>query len=283
MGRFLGSSERRLGFVRLLIRAGVFASAAFAAAAQGVEPWGGVLESKGGYSAVFRVSTESGDLVGHLLRNDSPVGRKLLARCTPGMPCELEGVKLRAFDEARGNQLGFVDQPSGWAEIVAFESARVGSAIEEYRTRVPTAYGILAADEDQLTLLWQGKPLWPAGSGSFSVVRRYPSWGRGELLLVQNTGGTACPALYRLVEVSRQGVATSPEFGTCSDLVYPFVRNDASDKPQLVIRMVEHVGPFGVEVDRHRAARTLVEYQYSDGRLSRNGERGRAASGDAFR
>lgn len=238
-----------------------------------------ILETQGPYSALFRVSPESGDLVGHVFRTDSVVGRRILEGCLVGMPCVLDSVRTRAFDSAAGFGLGFADQPVGWREITAAEGVRVGSAIEDYRSEVVTRYGVVAADRENLTLLWRGKPLWPAGSGSFSVVRHVSSWGQGELLLVQNTGGSACPALYRWIEVSQRGVRASPEFGTCSDLAYPFLEESPQGQPRAVVRMVEHVGPLGAEALRRKAGRTRVEFVFSEGQLTQNGPG--TARGDA--
>jgi hypothetical protein len=267
-----GLRGRVTGVLALLLTVG-FATANLNVFAQDAPSWSGILESRGPYSAVFRVSPASGDLVGHLFRNASPVGRQILAGCLSGMPCVLEDVKLRPFDGGQGSALGFSDQPSGWLEITGVGAARVGSAIDDYRSEVVTRFGVMAADRDRLTLLWQGKPLWPSGSGSFSIVRHYSSWRQGELLLVQNTGGSACPALYHFIEVSPQGAVASQEFGTCSDLVYPFVKNDASGKPEIVVRMVAYVGPFGTEAQRREAAHTRIEYVFNGKHLTRNGQR----------
>lgn len=267
-----GLSARVKGILAFVLTAGI-ASPSQIVFAQGALSWNGILESRGPYSAIFRVSPASGDLVGHVLRNDSPVGQRILSGCLPGMPCELEDVTSIPFESHRGSSLGFEDQPSGWMEITGVGAARIGSALDDYRTEVVTRFGVMAADRERLTLLWQGKPLWPSGSGSFSIVRHYSSWRHGELLLVQNTGGTACPALYRFVEVSRQGAAVSQEFGTCADWVYPFVQNDASGQPEIVVRMVEYVGPLGTEAQRRKAALNRTEYVFSGKHLTRDGKR----------
>jgi hypothetical protein len=270
----------RLVFQRLaLFLASALVAGPVVASPVSSEEFSAILESQGPYSALFRVSPESGDLVGHVFRTDSVLGRRILEGCLVGMPCVLDSVRTRAFDSAVGFGLGFADQPAGWREITAAEGARVGSAIEDYRSEVVTRYGVVAADRENLTLLWRGKPLWPAGSGSFSVVRHVSSWGQGELLLVQNTGGSACPALYRWIEVSQRGVRASPEFGTCSDLAYPFLEESPEGQPQAVVRMVEHVGPLGTEALRRKAGRTRVEFVFSGGQLTQNGPG--TARGDA--
>jgi len=38
------------------------------------------------------------------------------------------------------------------------------------------------------------------------------------VLLQHNTGGTACPAVYRVLDLGGAVPAVSPEFGTCSDV-----------------------------------------------------------------
>ncbi|MFI8614327.1 hypothetical protein ACIGHN_02345 [Acidovorax sp. NPDC077693] len=218
------------------------------------------------------MSADSGDLVGHVFRNDSAVGRRILMDCVVGIPCALETVRFSEFDGPAAQWLGFADQPAGWKEIVAAEGPRVGSAIDDYPAEARTRYGMVAADRENLALLWREKPLLPAERGIFSVGRHFSSWGAGELLLVQNTGGVACPALYRFVEITSRGADIYPEFATCSDLVYPFMDNSAQGKPRVVVRMVDFIGPFGSDRERHKASRARVDFVFSDGQLTRDGK-----------
>lgn len=71
-------------------------------------------------------------------------------------------------------------------------------------------------------MLFKGKPVAPAieGNSSLSIVANYEI-GQSDVLLLQNTGGTACPALFQLRHRERRGLRATPEFGSCSDIIYP--------------------------------------------------------------
>lgn len=246
---------------------------AFATSFAQADPLRGILETEGAYSALFSLSEESGDLVGNVFPNDSPVGRRILNICLAGLPCALEGAYLRDPVAIQTNQLGFEDSPSGWREIIAVKAVQLDSAIEETQQKARTRYGVVEVDTQSMRLLWQGKPL-PASdlpAEEYRIVRHY-EWGLSDVLLVQIAQGTACPAMFRFLTISPQGVRATPTFGTCSDLVYPFMKTDGQGTPYAVVRMVEFQGPFGSEAAQHKAARTRVEYVFRAGRLTRNGK-----------
>lgn len=74
--------------------------------------------------------------------------------------------------------------------------------------------------DDQQVLFFKGKQVNPKieGNSSLSFEKSFRI-ADSEVVLLQNTGGTACPALFTLVTVTSQGISQSPEFGTCSDLI----------------------------------------------------------------
>lgn len=61
------------------------------------------------------------------------------------------------------------------------------------------------------------------GNGfSLSFVEKYAVSNTDVVLIMNNSGGTACPVQYFFVSITSQGATKlSPEFGTCSDLAKP--------------------------------------------------------------
>ena len=55
------------------------------------------------------------------------------------------------------------------------------------------------------------------GNAALQIVAHFELEGQ-DIVLLQDTGGTACPALYRFATLTPQGIAVTREFGTCSDL-----------------------------------------------------------------
>ena len=55
------------------------------------------------------------------------------------------------------------------------------------------------------------------GNAALHIVAHFELEGQ-DIVLLQDTGGTACPALYRFATLTPQGIAVTGEFGTCSDL-----------------------------------------------------------------
>lgn len=84
---------------------------------------------------------------------------------------------------------------------------------------VLTRYGKLSTNEDNI-LIFNGKVVKPEIQGnnslSFPVVFKI---GNTDVVLVQNNGGSACPALFNLLSITQSGTKKTPEFGTCSDLI----------------------------------------------------------------
>ena len=88
-----------------------------------------------------------------------------------------------------------------------------------------------------------------------------------DLVLLQDTGGTACPALYRFALLRREGIRVTPEFGSCSDLA-TFTLQDAADgteEPQLA--MPGFLGPFEPEEAQQRAAMRLHRFVLRQGQV----------------
>lgn len=183
-------------------------------------PMEGSLEKGAVYSAIFEVSPGSGDLVGHAFKNQSPVGKTILQNCLPGMLCKIAQSTTRTMNDIE--TLKFNDSPSGWLEITMAHNVAMASAVSRYDKKVKTRYGVLSVNEDNNTLQFKSKPLSPAmeGNNSLSIVASY-ELGENDVYLLQDNGGSECPAMFRFVTVTAAGVRVTPEFGTCSDIVYP--------------------------------------------------------------
>lgn len=82
-----------------------------------------------------------------------------------------------------------------------------------------TRYGAFSADSE-LILYYGGKKLDPEIRGNSNIViSGVYSIGDSDISVVQIVGGTACPALFHIVETKNSSIRISSEFGTCSDLV----------------------------------------------------------------
>ena len=250
---------------KLFAIASVAISFAATSAAEVVE---GVLEKGPNHSALFVVSPESGDLVGYAFKNQSTVGKTILQSCLPGMLCKLGASSSRPLDYATG--LKFQDQPSGWYEITKARDVGMEPAVFGYEKSLKTRYGVVSVREEDNFLLFRGKPVKPTieGNSSLSIVADYEV-GPIDVLLVQNTGGTACPALFHFVYVGPTGLRVSPEFGTCSDIIYP----SFDPKTGVTVSMIGFQGPFQSDAEKRKAAMTKTVFRWTpDGRVTENGK-----------
>lgn len=234
------------------------------AAAGSVE---GVLEKGTPYSALFSASPESGDLIGYPFKNQSAVGKTILGTCLPGMFCKIDKATTRSMDDTTA--LKFADRPSGWLEITSAKNATMESAVSGYEKKVKTRFGVVSVREEDNLLLFKGKPVAPAieGNSSLSIVANY-EMGQSDVLLLQDNGGTACPARFRLITVSAAGLRTTPEFGTCSDIIYP--TSDA--KAGISVAMVGFMGAFESAAVHNKVAMTKTVYRFLNGQLTENGK-----------
>ena len=87
----------------------------------------GVLEQSGSYSALFAASPESGDLIGYPFKNNSAVGKTILANCLPDLVCNVGKATTRNMQGT--SALTFKDQPMGWMEVTQAANAGMVSAI----------------------------------------------------------------------------------------------------------------------------------------------------------
>ena len=229
------------------------------AAAESID---GVLEQSGAYSALFTASPESGDLIGYPFKNNSPVGKTILANCLPGLVCKIGKVTTREMQDP--SVLKFNDQPMGWMEITRAANVNMVSGIGSYEKSFKTRYGVLTINDDTRTLQFKGKPVLPTveGNNSLSIVVTY-ELGKNDVVVLQNNGGTACPALYVFITISTAGVRATPEFGTCSDIIR--VTSDLKNSVTLV--MNGFTGPFEANAATRKAWMTKTVFKFSNGQI----------------
>ena len=113
-------------------------------------------------------------------------------------------------------------------------------------------------------LLFHKHPLQPPIHANSSLeIGRVFHLGGGDVVLVKDTGGTACPFLYYLVTIRGAKAEATPEFGSCTEVV------SASQKGEsIVLTMHGYRGPFEPEEERRRAARELRTFVFADGKVS---------------
>lgn len=245
----------------LALCAGTFTTAHATQAAEGV------LEKGAPYSALFSASPESGDLIGYAFKNDSAAGKAILKHCLPGLFCKVEKSTMRPMDSAP--PLKTANEPSGWIEITTAQNPAMETVVFGYDKTMKTRYGVLSVREEGNTLLFKGKPVIPAieGNSSLSIVASY-ELGKNDVFLLQDTGGTACPALYRFVTINAAGLRATPEFGTCSEIIYP-----TSDlKESVTVAMPGFRGPFNPVAEQQKMRMTKTVYTYRNGQVWENGK-----------
>ena len=232
------------------------------------EPVKGVLEKSAPYSALFSASPESGDLIGYPFKNQSAVGKAILGNCLPGMLCKIGKGATRNMDNT--DALKFADHPSGWLEITQAKDVGMDTVVFGYEKKLKTRFGVVSVREDDNLLLFKGKPVAPAieGNNSLSIVANYEI-GQSDVLLLQDTGGTACPALFRFITVSAAGLRATPEFGTCSDSIYP---SWDSKTGTVTITTNGFKGPFEPEAEKRKAYMTKTVFRFAKGQVTENGK-----------
>ena len=245
--------------------AAVCACASLTVQAETIE---GLLEQGQVYSALFTASPESGDLIGYPFKNQSAVGKTILSNCLPGLLCKIGKATTRDMENT--DALKFSAHPSGWLEITQAKGAGMQTAVGDYDKKTKTRFGMVSVREDDKRLMFKGKPVLPAieGNNGLSIVANY-EMGPSDVLLLQDTGGTACPALFRFITVSAAGVRVTPEFGTCSDIIFPTMDTKTAT---ITIAANGFRGPFEPEAEKQKAYMTKTVFRFANGRVTENGK-----------
>lgn len=133
--------------------------------------------------------------------------------------------------------------------------------------RINTRFGTLSISTENKLLL-NGRPTVPPLDGNNDLTfLDMKSIGNQDIVLIQNTGGTACPALFDFVQLSQSGVVISKEFGTCSDT---YQLEQTGNK--LTVTMPGFLGHFESEKKQIEAAKQKHVFTFENGVLSNNGK-----------
>jgi len=109
-----------------------------------------------------------------------------------------------------------------------------------------------------------GEPV--QGNSALHIVAHFELNGK-DVVLLQDTGGAACPALYRFVTLTPQGVSATSEFGTCSDIATVQLSESPNGVPEPLVTMNGMRGPFEPEEEQRRAHMQLHRFMLSKGQV----------------
>jgi hypothetical protein len=128
---------------------------------------------------------------------------------------------------------------------------------------ISTRFGALTLDEDHL-LRFRGRPVQPKvqGNNSLTFVKTF-LMGSKDVVLVQDNGGTGCPAQFHFVTVSSSGAKATAAFGSCSDLIKVARVGDS-----IKVDMPGFAGPVQSEAQWQRESRKRYVYFFKNGRVN---------------
>lgn len=127
----------------------------------------------------------------------------------------------------------------------------------------PSAVAIPVVTVQQNQLFADGQPVQPAvrGNNGLAIVRTVTA-GDHTLYVVQDTGGSACPATFRIADASAAGVTVSDGFGTCSDVIR------ITEQPDGVsLSMPAFAGPDASSAERAAIGSERHLFRYTGGRV----------------
>ena len=169
------------------------------------------------------------------------------------------GIALSAAQDAEAQQAESPKVPE--QEMAASSGVQSSTvALSNHNLRI-----YRQAEDQPFIVSLDGKKLREVEAQGVSV--KWMSGGGGATnyaLLGVNSGGSACPMTFFIVEVPPEGnTRVSPEFGSCSDLI-----TSANALPGGVsVSMPDFLGPFESPEDRAKAANTTKTYFWQDGVL----------------
>jgi hypothetical protein len=147
--------------------------------------------------------------------------------------------------------------------VLMIMGSALGQNSQELQAR--TRFGTLEMDHGKL--VFKGQPLEPPIEMNSGMDLGEPfAIGATDVVLVTNYGGTACPAEYYFVTVSKSGAKGTAAFGTCND--------DATVKrtgDSILVTMHGYRGPFEPEAERTKAAHETHVFVYRDGAMTERG------------
>jgi len=149
-----------------------------------------------------------------------------------------------------------------------------GSAALADDGAVKTRFGTLTIGKDPSsswtgpTVLWHGRALHPTVRGNDALsVKTLFALATEDVVLFEDSGGTACPELWHFVAVSRSGVASTGAFGTCGPLL-----GVKQHGQSIILRARGFRGPFEPDSERLRAESEVHTFIYRLGVVTENGK-----------
>lgn len=104
------------------------------------------------------------------------------------------------------------------------------------------------------------------GNSALHIVAHFELEGQ-DIVLLQDTGGTACPALYRFATLSPQGIGVTPEFGTCTNIATIAIDEGHGGSHEPIVTMNGSRGPFEPEEEQRRAHMQLHRFVLRQGQV----------------
>jgi hypothetical protein len=140
-------------------------------------------------------------------------------------------------------------------------------ALAQEENNATTRFGALTVSGAGV-LLFKSAPVQPTIEANNSLDLSEPyQIGAADVVLVTDNGGTACPATYYFVTLTKGGAKVSHPFGTCSDLIK--VKQTGSS---ISVSMPGFLGPFESKRAQSRAARERHVFIYHAGVVTENGK-----------
>lgn len=105
------------------------------------------------------------------------------------------------------------------------------------------------------------------GNNALRVVAHFEQEGQQDIALLENTGGTSCPALYRFATLTPQGITVTPEFGTCTDIAAVTFDKKQGSAPEPRVTMTGFLGPLETAQEMQRAYMQLHRFVLRQGQV----------------
>lgn len=105
------------------------------------------------------------------------------------------------------------------------------------------------------------------GNNALRVVAHFEQEGQQDIALLENTGGTSCPALYRFATLTPRGITVTPEFGTCTDITAVSLDKAHSGTPEPRVTMTGFLGPLEPAQDMQHAYMQLHRFALRQGQV----------------
>lgn len=139
-----------------------------------------------------------------------------------------------------------------------------------YAQDIPTRFGALTINDENM-LLYKNKSFNPEiqGNNSLSLLGTY-RLDTQDIVLIQDNGGTACPAQLYFITLSASKVKASQPFGTCSDLI----KVKATPK-NVLVTMPGFQGPFESEQAQEKAAKEKHLYSFDGKKIKHSQAKGK--------